>query len=236
MSETLPLLDEDWDRGLAIVAHPDDMEYGAAGAVARWTDQGKSISYLLVTSGEAGISSMPPETVGPARREEQRRSCAVVGVDDVEFLDHPDGLVVNDLTLRRDLAAAIRRHRPEAILSINFRDSWGGPSWNHVDHRNVGVAILDAVRDADNPWVFTDAGEPWGGVRFVAFNGSPQPSHGVDVSAHLERGVESLLCHELYLSNLGGDMAHAGEFLRTAAASSGERLGVEYAALFEVVS
>src|SRR5215210_2446609 len=149
---------EDWHRALAVVAHPDDMEYGAASAVARWTSQGKDVRYLLVTRGEAGISSMPPGVVGPAREMEERRSGLVVGVSDVEFLDHPDGLVEADVQLRRDLAAAIRRHQPEVVLSINHRDSWGGPSWNHADHRAVGRALLDAVRDAANPWVFPDQG------------------------------------------------------------------------------
>lgn len=178
MSDRLEALPEDWDRALAVVAHPDDMEYGAASAVARWTRQGKSVSYVLVTDGEAGISSMPPEEVGKLRKTEQQASCDAVGVTEIEYLGHPDGLVVADLELRADIAAAIRRRRPEIILSINFRDSWGGPSWNHADHRATGVALLDAVRDAANPWVFTDRGEPWGGVRLVAFNGAPNASHG----------------------------------------------------------
>ncbi|MCH7790160.1 MAG: PIG-L family deacetylase [Acidobacteria bacterium] len=227
---------EDWARALAIVAHPDDMEYGAASAVARWTQQDKDISYLLVTRGEAGISSMPPEVVGPEREAEQRLSCAAVGVEMVEFLDHADGLVIGDIALRRDLAGAIRRHRPEVVLSINFRESWGGPSWNHVDHRVVGVAVLDAVRDAANPWVFTDLpGDAWDGVRFVAFSGSPQATHAVDVTKTMDAGVESLRCHSTYLANLGDDMANPGEFLRKAAATCGERIGVEYAASFEII-
>ena len=134
---------EDWQRALAVVAHPDDMEYGSASAVARWTRQGKDVHYVLVTDGEAGIVDLPPAEVGPLRRAEQVASCAAVGVSEPEFLGHPDGLVIADLALRRDLAAAIRRHRPEVILSINFRDSWGGPSWNHVDHRHVGLALLE---------------------------------------------------------------------------------------------
>ncbi|HSP02852.1 MAG TPA: PIG-L family deacetylase, partial [Acidimicrobiales bacterium] len=162
MSE-LEAFPEDWDRALAVVAHPDDMEYGAASAVARWTGQGKWVGYVLVTEGEAGISTMAPEEVAPIRRDEQIASCAVVGVTDVEFLDHPDGTIVEGLELRADLAAAIRRHRPDVVLSINHHESWGGPSWNHADHRAVGRALLDAVRDAANPWVFPDRGEAWDG-------------------------------------------------------------------------
>lgn len=226
---------EDWSRALAIVAHPDDMEYGAAAAVARWTGQGKWVGYVLVTDGEAGIASMPPDQAGPIRRDEQLDSCAVVGVADVEFLGHPDGAVVEGLALRADLAAVIRRHRPDVLLSINFRESWGGPSWNHADHRAVGRAVLDASRDAANPWVFRDRGEAWDGVRFTAFSGSPQPTHGVDVTDTFDAGVRSLACHAVYLEHLGGDMASPDAFLRRAAAASGPRLGVELAATFEVV-
>ena len=141
-----------------------------------------------------------------------------MGVDDVEFLGLPDGSIVEGLELRAELAAAVRRHRPEIVLSINFRDSWGGPSWNHADHRAVGRALLDAVRDAANPWMFPDRGEPWAGVRFVAFNGSPEPTHAVDITDTFEAGVRSLECHRTYLDHLGGDMASPCELLRTSAA------------------
>jgi LmbE family N-acetylglucosaminyl deacetylase len=212
------------------------MEYGAAAAVARWTAQGKDIRYVLVTRGEAGISSMPPDEVGPARELEQRASCKAVGVDTVEFLDHADGLVENNLALRRDLSDAIRRHEPEVLLSINHRDSWGGPSWNHPDHRAVGRAVLDAARDAANPWLFTDIEAPaWEGVRLVAFNASTESSHAVDVTDTIEAGVKSLLCHDLYLRNLGGDMANAGQFLRDNAVAAGPKIDAEMATAFEVV-
>ncbi|MGH3237634.1 MAG: PIG-L deacetylase family protein, partial [Streptosporangiaceae bacterium] len=91
---------EDWGRAVAVVAHPDDLEYGVASAVARWTGQGKHVSYLLATRGEAGIAGMAPDQVGPLRVEEERRSAAVVGVSDVEFLDHTDGLVEYGIALR----------------------------------------------------------------------------------------------------------------------------------------
>ena len=235
MTTDLDPLPEDWDRALAVVAHPDDMEYGAASAVARWTAQGKHVAYVLVTDGEAGISSMDPDEVGPLRRHEQEASCAAVGVTDIAFLGHRDGLVVADLALRADLAEVIRRHRPDVVVSINFRDSWGGPSWNLADHRAVGVALLDAVRDAANPWVFRDRGEPWDGVRLVAFSGSPTPTHGVDVTDSLDAGVASLSCHRTYLDHLD-DPPDVDAFLRDAAAATGPRLGVELAAAFEVLT
>src|SRR4051794_37045963 len=190
---------EDWERGLAVVAHPDDMEYGAAAAVARWTGQGKRVAYVLVSDGEAGIASMAPAEAGPIRRREQQASCAVVGVDEVSFLGWADGAIVEGLELRADLAAAIRRHRPEVVLSINFRDFWGPGSWNHADHRAVGRALIDATRDAANPWLFPDRGAPWDGVRLVAFNASPEPTHAVDTTATFEVGVRSLAEHRTYL-------------------------------------
>lgn len=230
-------LPEDWIRGLVVVAHPDDMEYGAASAVARWTAQGKDIRYVMVTKGEAGVASMTPAEAVEVRMAEQVASCATVGVTDVEFLDHPDGMVVEGLELRRDLTAAIRRHRPDVLLGINHRESWGGPSWNHADHRAVGRALLDAARDAGNEWVFTDLElERWPGIRFTAMSGSPEPTHAVDITDHLDAGIASLLCHATYLAELGDDMADPDAFLRPAAEAAGPRLGVELATTFEVVS
>lgn len=235
MVATLDSLPEDWSSALAIVAHPDDMEYGAASAVARWTGQGKTITYVLVTDGEAGIQGLPPSEVGPVRRAEQIAACAEVGVATVEFLGMPDGLLVEGLELREALCSQIRRYRPDVILSVNHRDSWGGPSWNHPDHRAVGRSLLDAVGDAANQWIFADAGPAWSGVRFTAFCGSPQPTHGVDVTDSFEAGVASLSRHAAYLDNLDGDMADPDGFLRGSAEARGEQLGVDLAATFELV-
>jgi LmbE family N-acetylglucosaminyl deacetylase len=226
---------DDWSSALAVVAHPDDMEYGAASAVARWTSEGKHVAYLLVTRGEAGIASMAPEQVIELRAVEQRRSCEAVGVESLEYLDHPDGLVVESLELRRDLAAAIRRHQPDVVLSINHRESWGGPSWNHADHRAVGRSLLDATRDAGNRWLFPEVGEPWSGVRYVAFNASPESTHAVDVTDHIDAGIASLACHELYLDALD-EPTDPDSFLRGGARAFGERFGCEYATAFEIIT
>ncbi len=107
------------------MAHPDDIEYGAAAAVAQWTDRGKDVRYVLATRGEAGIAGLSPEESGPIREEEERRSAAIVGVGEVEFLGLPDGRLVEGLELRSTLAAAIRRHRPELVVTMNFSHTWG---------------------------------------------------------------------------------------------------------------
>ena len=235
MTNTLQAVPEDWTRGLAVVAHPDDMEYGAASAIARWTNQGKDIRYVLVTDGEAGIASMPPDQVGPIRRAEQLASCAEVGVEIVEFLGLPDGLVVESIELRRLLAQAIRSHRPEVLFSINHRDSWGGPSWNHTDHRAVGRSLLDAARDAANPWLFEDLEvPPWQGTRFAAFSGSPEATHAVDITDHLEAGIASLSCHAAYLDNLDDQDVEPDSILRPSAERVGALFGVALATAFEL--
>ena len=225
---------EDWTRALCIVAHPDDLEYGAASAIARWTASGKHVAYLLVTRGEAGIDGMTPDEAGPRREAEERASAAVVGVETVEFLDgHRDGIVEYGLSLRRDLAAAIRRHRPDLVVSMNHRETWGGLSFNMADHRHVGLATLDAARDAGNRWIFSDAGEPWNGVRRVALGASPQPSHFVDVGDFIELGIASLREHAAYIAGLGYDF-DPDVFLRGFARTAGEQAGCGYAATFEV--
>lgn len=237
--EPLEPVPEQWSRALAIVAHPDDLEYGAASAVARWTAQGKQVDYCLVTSGEAGIDALTPELAGPLREAEERASAAVVGVDGVEFLGLPDGMLEYGLVLRRAITAAIRRHRPEVVISLNHHDSFGPGALNQPDHIAVGKAVIDAVRDAGNRWVFRDLLEggldPWPGVQAVLVAGSPHPTHAVDVTATLELGVASLREHRTYLDGLGDNSFDPQEFLESFARQAGTRLGVRFAVSFEML-
>ncbi|GAA4413122.1 PIG-L family deacetylase [Actinokineospora soli] len=227
----------DWDRALAVVAHPDDLEYGASAAIARWVDEGRTVAYVLASRGEAGIDGMPPEETGPLRAREQVEAARIVGVSEVEFLDHQDGVIEYGLPLRRDLAAAIRRHRPELVVTLNFAPTWPGGYRNTPDHRNVGEALLDAIGDAGNRWVFRDLDlPPWNGVRWVAVNGAPNPTHAVDVSTTLDRGIASLQAHRAYLEGLGpGPSSDPDTLLRTAARESGERFGGRPAVAFELI-
>lgn len=229
---TLTPMPEDWSRAVAVVAHPDDLEYGAASAVARWTDQGKSVAYVLVTGGEAGIDGLDPHEAGPLRQEEERRSAAVVGAGPVEFLDHPDGLVEPGLDLRRDISAALRRHRPEIVLTMNFDLTWGEEGGvNHADHRATGLAVLDACRDAANRWVFPEAGHAWDGIKDVYVAGAGEATHFVDVGGYLARGVVSLREHQAYLDGLGRNF-DPDEFLHSMAGYAGMAAGCEYAVTF----
>jgi LmbE family N-acetylglucosaminyl deacetylase len=227
---------DDFDRVLAVVAHPDDMEYGASAAVAVWTDAGKTVTYLLVTRGEAGIDGIDPDTCGPLREREQIAAARCVGVEVVEFLDHRDGVIEHTVALRRDIVAAIRRHRPQLVVTLNHEDTWFGRRWNSPDHRSTGRAVLDAVTDAGNRWIFADLGDPaWDGVRRVAIAGSSQPTHAVAIEAGLERAVASLEAHKSYLDALGGDMADARSFLTNMAEAAAPSFGGRLATTFQVI-
>lgn len=231
---------EDWERCLAIVAHPDDLEFGASCALARWAGQGKTVVEVLATRGEAGIDGMVPDEARRVRAEEQQASGAVVGASAVEFLDHPDGMLEPGLALRRDIARAIRRHRPDVVVTLSFREGFrgGGAFWNHVDHRVLGEAVVDSVRDAANRWVFpelVDEGhEPWAGVRFVLVASSPRSGHYVDVTHTLDIGIASLEAHRAYIDGLGGEFA-AEPFLRGLAEPTGAEVGVGAAIAFELI-
>jgi len=232
-------LDETWERALCVVAHPDDLEFGAAAAVARWTGQGKTVVYAMVTSGEAGIDGLDPAECRGVREEEQRRSGSLVGVDTVEFLGQPDGVLEYGVGLREVICASVRRHRPDIVITGNFRDTWGGVNLNQADHIATGRAVVDAVRDAGNRWIFreqVESGglEPWGGVREVWAFGSPSAAHGVDTTDTFDAGVASLEAHAAYIEGLGWADFDAREFLEGHARQTGQRMGVAFAAAFEV--
>lgn len=237
----LEAVDESWTSALAIVAHPDDLEYGSAAAIARWTSQGKRVTYTLATSGEAGIDGVSPDECGPLREQEERDSAAIVGVDVVEFLGYPDGVIEYGLPLRRDISRAVRRHRPDIVITGNYHESWGpGTPPNQADHIALGRAALDGVRDAGNRWVFRellDEGlEPWS-ARQLLVAGSPQTTHGVDVTDHFDAGIASLQAHAAYLAGLGDHaMSDPSEFLESFARQTGSRLGVTFAVGFEVIN
>lgn len=194
------------DRILCVVAHPDDMEYGTSAAVARWTDEGIPVSYLLLTSGEAGIRGLAPEQTGPMRAEEQRRACAAVGVEDLRILDFPDGMLDPTLALRRAIAAVTRELRPTVVVTMGWAEevAWG---LNQADHRAAGISVLDALRDADNPWVFRELSEeqhlPAWHVETLLVFGAEHPTHRVEVTGEpLARSIRSLEAHRGYLNAL----------------------------------
>lgn len=235
-SELQTLRDLTHQRILIIVAHPDDVEYGLSACVDKWVKAGCTVSYLLLTSGEAGMQR-PPEEVGPLRAEEQREACRRVGVDDLTILNHPDGVLVHSLELRKDVARRIRQFRPDTVITSAF-DVEVGWGLNQADHRVAGLVALDACRDADNRWVFpeliSEEGlEPHGAGRFLVF-ADPRPTHGVVLDqSNVDAGVASLAAHEQYLADLP-DHPAPEDFLPGVLSGQGRALGVEFAALFRV--
>jgi LmbE family N-acetylglucosaminyl deacetylase len=226
---------DDWQRALIIAAHPDDIEYGLSAAVAVWTAAGKEVHYLLATRGEAGIAGMPPSEAGPLREAEERASAAAVGVSEVEFLDQRDGVIENGPALRRELAAAIRRHRPDLVVTGYFGATWTpagvSPAYvNSADHRALGQGVLDAVADAGNEWIFPDLDEPpWTGVQYIAVQEMGDPPHVVDVGAGVEQAVASLSEHRRYLERLSdvpvGEQARQVIDMATLTEDGGRRVG-----------
>jgi LmbE family N-acetylglucosaminyl deacetylase len=232
---TLPALpEESFRRVLCVVAHPDDMEYGTSAAVARWTARGIEVGYLLLTRGEAGMPN-PPEETARLRAAEQRAACATVGVEHLTILEHPDGVLVYGLDLRRDICREIRRFKPDVVYGTGFEieTPWG---FDQADHRAAGLATLDAIRDAGNRWVFPEQIDAEGlqphSARWYLTPGMTDPTHGVDVTGEpLRRGVASLEAHAAYLAALPDHPAPA-DFIPRFAAMGGKAMGVEHAVLF----
>ncbi|WP_193106861.1 PIG-L deacetylase family protein [Brachybacterium sp. FME24] len=226
--QLLPALPEHGvQRVLCVVAHPDDMEYGASAAVAAWTAAGISVTYLLLTRGEAGMAQ-DPRTVAPLRAREQRHACDIVGVHDLRILEHPDGMLEATLGLRRDIARVVRQVRPDLVLTTNFDlEAYG--TINQADHRAAGISAVDGTRDAANPWVFRELREqeglePWT-ARALLVVGHPDPTHakGVD-DDEVQAAVDSLSAHEAYLEHVTGHPAPSAfipEILRAGGAAAG---------------
>ena len=230
---------DDFGRVLCVVAHPDDIEYGLSAAVAAWTSAGKVVTYFLLTRGEAGINTMSPQEAAPLREAEERASAAVVGVGDVDFGTHRDGVVEYGVELRRDIAREIRRRTPDVVITGTYDDRFGGGMVNQADHRAVGLATLDAAADAGNRWIFpeliTEGFEPWS-VRYLGFVGSARPTHFVDVTATFSRAVASLEEHAAYNAALPEAFPKPPQLLEMILGGGGQFAGCDKALLLDVIS
>jgi LmbE family N-acetylglucosaminyl deacetylase len=221
------LEDSEVKRILVINAHPDDVDFGAAGTVALWTDAGIEVTYCIVTDGDAGghDESVPRHEIGPMRRAEQTAAAKCVGVSDLRFLGYPDGRVEATLGLRRDLARVIRQVRPDRLLCPSPERNYARMPASHPDHRAVGSAALDAVYpDARNPFAFpelrTDERLAAWTVREV-WMGAAAPNHYVDVTGTFGRKVAALRAHE----SQTGQMEGLEDFLRAWLARNAEQAG-----------
>lgn len=221
-----------------VTAHPDDVDFGAAGTVATWTAAGIEVTYCVCTSGEAsGDGTRDPAETARVRRAEQRAAAGCVGVRRVIFLDHPDGAVFPTLGLRRDIARVIRTIRPDRVLTWSPEINWELVPTTHPDHRAVGEATFAAVYpDARNPnahpELLAEEGlAPWT-VRELWLADGPAAlrNHVVDVTGVFDARLAALRAHE---SQVGG-MTDLEGFLRRGLSEKARRHGLAEGRLAEV--
>jgi LmbE family N-acetylglucosaminyl deacetylase len=222
------LEDAEISRILVIAAHPDDVDFGAAGTVAKWTDAGLAVSYCIVTNGDAGGSdqSVPRDEMATLRQAEQTAAAKQVGVHDLHFLGYPDGQVEPTLALRKDLARVIRLLRPERVLCQSPERNYARVGVSHPDHRAVGTSSLDAIYpDSRNPFAFPELLaeenlEPWT-VREIWISGSPAPTHYVDITETFGRKIAALRSHASQIKDPDGLEEMLRSWLTRAAEAGG---------------
>lgn len=202
----------DVERVLVVTAHPDDVDFGAAGTVASWTKAGIEVAYCVCTSGDAGgFDDTPRDRMKVLREDEQRAAAAAVGVSDVTFLGYPDGRLTPSIELRRDISREIRRCRPDRVVTQSPEIFWQRIIASHPDHRAAGEATLAAVYpDARNPYahpeLLEDEGlEPWT-VPELWLMASPleRINHFVDVTDTFDTKVAALRAHRSQTGHMDG--------------------------------
>jgi LmbE family N-acetylglucosaminyl deacetylase len=223
-------------RILVIVAHADDIEFGAAGGVARWVQEGAQVTYCIVTDNGAGSNDPGVRRLDLVKRreDEQRAAAALVGVTDVRFLGYTDGELEPTLALRRDLARLIREIRPQRVVCQDpttiFVENW---YINHPDHRAAGEAAVYAVfPSAGTRPIFADLlneGYEPHDVQELYMMLTDKADTYVDISAHIDLKIEALLCHQ---SQVGPDV---GKMVLEWDAESGKKAGCAYAEEYRVM-
>jgi LmbE family N-acetylglucosaminyl deacetylase len=186
---------------LVVTAHPDDVDFGAAGTIARWTAAGVKVAYCIVTDGGSGALDPDADLAAlpTVRRDEQRAAAAAVGVHDVCFLGYPDGRLEVSMDLRRDLSRVIRQVRPDRLVAQSPERIWDRIRASHPDHLAAGEAALRAVYpDARNPFahpeLLAEGLEPHA-VPEVWLMASPRSDRVVDITEFIEHKLAALRCH-----------------------------------------
>ncbi|MDH2423886.1 PIG-L family deacetylase [Sphaerisporangium sp. TRM90804] len=235
--------DSQISRVLVVTAHPDDVDFGAAGTVATFTDKGIEVVYCVVTDGDAGgfDRGVDNGSMATLRRAEQTEAAKRVGVFDLRFLGYGDGTLEPTLGLRRDIARVIRQVRPDRVITSTPERNYARIGPSHPDHRAVGSATLDAVYpDARNPYAFpellADEGLDAWTVREVWLTGGQASDHYVDVTATLDRKLAALRAHVTQTSHMDDGLEKfVKAFLGTNAKAAGLPDGA-YAEAFQVVT
>ena len=234
--------DDGVGRVLVVTAHPDDVDFGTAGTVAAFTAAGVDVTYCVVTNGEAGGSdrAMARADMAALRQDEQRAAAAVVGVSDVRFLGHPDGMVQATTDLRRDISRVIRDVRPQRVVTQSPDRNWDFIYASHPDHLAAGEAAVDAVYpDSRNPFAHPDlldveGLEPWTVSELWLMGPGGKPGIAVDTTATVERKVAALLCHKSQIPDPDGVSARIVDWARAAGETAGLTEGSS-AELFRVI-
>ncbi len=220
------------ESAMVIVAHPDDAEFTMAGTVAAWTRAGCRVTYVVCTDGNAGSHEpgMTRERLAEIRRAEQRAACEILGVGDVVFLGHDDGLLQPTLDLRRELVRAIRQYKPEVVLTSDPTRFFSGDRYiNHPDHRAAAQAGIDAVAPAAGlPLLWPEAGPPHQ-VRQVYVRGNDQPDLWIDITDTMELKIAALKEHKSQM----GDWDPT-EWVKSWNAKVGEEKGLAFAENYRV--
>jgi len=227
-------------RVLAVAAHPDDIEFGAAGTIARWTDAGADVRYVIVTSGQRGVQDpdQDPEAFGRLREEEARAAAKVCGVDQVTFLRYMDSEVAYGPRLLEDLSREFRRHQPQRLLAMSPEQLPAGGFVNHPDHRAVGAATLDVtITGGTTAAIFPDLVlreglQPWQGLEDIWLMGLGGNDEVVDVTATFERKLAALEAHASQMAQIPRDLR---ELLTRWLGEVGAPHGYRYAESFRVV-
>jgi LmbE family N-acetylglucosaminyl deacetylase len=226
-------------RVLVVAAHPDDIEFGAAGTVARWVSEGATARYLLVTRGDKGSDdpATDPAALAELRAAEQRAAAAELTVERVDFLDEPDGQVEPTLRLRERITRAVREFRPEVVMSHDPTVLFVNNEWvNHPDHRAVGQVTVDAVfpsaRDPLNFREHLDQGlAPWKVAELFLWS-TNEANQLVDIGATLDRKIAALSRHASQFRAF----EETERWLRRRAEELGERAGYRAAEGFRRVT
>lgn len=216
------------ERVLVVAAHPDDIEFGAAGTVARWIGEGAHARYVLVTRGDKGSDdpAANPAELAARREAEQRSAASELGVEGVDFLDEPDGQVEPSLRLRERITYAIRQFQPEVVMTHDPTVVFVNNEWvNHPDHRAVGIVTVDAVfptaRDPLNfPEHFAGGLEPWKVAELYLWS-TNEANQLVDIGGALDRKVAALRHHASQFRDFG----ETERWLRRGAEELGQRAG-----------
>ena len=199
--------DREVERVLVVTAHPDDVDFGAAGTVASWVAKGIDVSYCILTNGDqGGFDNTPRDQMGPMRQREQRAAGAVVGVTDIEFLGHRDGHLAPSVALRGEVVRAIRRVRPQRMLIQSPERNWDRIGASHPDHLAAGEIAIQAVYpDARNEFAFpgllADGLQPWT-VQEVWVMGNSRRTHFVDITETIDLKLAALRAHVSQTSHM----------------------------------